>query len=139
MPESGQASTREIEGGLSLWDEELKTRAERVSEVREALRDMLEPVLAITESAPSHFRAFASTEAVEVYFAGLIKAVSEVIPVVIQASGERSTPASVMQFFDEVCEVPVDTTRAVLTDLIHSGQILWHHDQRLGLPEAQTV
>jgi hypothetical protein len=129
----------ETEIPLRLWEEELATRAERVDVIREARRDILAPVLIITDSAPSCFGAFRSTEAVEVYFAGLNAAIKRVMPAVIGGNSGQIKIGDVVQFFSEVCGVPEDTTRNALTEMTHDGQVVYLENHSLEAPQPEVI
>jgi hypothetical protein len=139
MAHDGEVLTYETESPLSIWEKELADREERVDAIREVMGDVLEPVLTIVDAAPSCFANFSSAEDIEGYFAGLVAAIKQVLPVVIGKNSGQLKIGDIVHFFTEVCGAPEDKTREAIMSAIHDGGVVWLEDHSLEAPQLEVT
>lgn len=104
---------------LDSWREEAQRQKEAVEELRERHRDVLQPVLDLTEHAP---HVFDTPDQIDEYRASLRNATATVIPALINEENEVN-PGELHAFLEFTAGVSNDVTRDAITHLLYNGEL----------------
>lgn len=127
---------------LQAWREESQRHEQATQELREEYRNVLQPVLDITESVPPKFDDTWGNHEIDEYFENLrhstAKATGEVLPRLVPGPEQIGVkPQELHSFFTEIADAPTEAVSSALVELINSGKLHMDEQRRItrSIPE----